>query len=49
MVVDLKAIKHLENIHFAVVRSQLKAVGEQHGSLMNFAKTTLENKRVIAS
>jgi GxxExxY protein len=48
-VVDLKAIKNLEDIHFAVVRSQLKAVGRQHGLLLNFAKTTLEPKRVIAS
>jgi GxxExxY protein len=49
IVVDLKAIKNLEDIHFAVVRSQLKAVGRQHGLLLNFAKTTLEPKRVIAS
>ena len=45
IVVDLKAIKNLEDIHFAVVRSQLKAVGRQHGLLLNFAKTTLEPKR----
>ena len=37
IVVDLKAIKNLDNIHFAVVRSQLKAVGRQHGLLLNFA------------
>ena len=49
IVVDLKAIKNLDDIHFAVVRSQLKAVGRQHGLLLNFAKTTLEPKRVIAS
>ncbi len=49
IVVDLKAIKNLEDIHFAIVRSQLKAVGRQHGLLLNFAKTTLEPKRVIAS
>jgi GxxExxY protein len=49
IVVELKAIKNLEDIHFAVVRSQLKAVGRQHGLLLNFAKTTLEPKRVIAS
>jgi hypothetical protein len=47
--VDLKAIKNLDDIHFAVVRSQLKAVGRQHGLLLNFAKTTLEPKRVIAT
>ena len=49
IVVDLKAIKNLDDIHFAVVRSQLKAVGRQHGLLLNFAKTTLEPKRVIAA
>jgi len=49
IVVHLKAIKNLEDVHFAVVRSQLKAVGRQHGLLLNFAKTTLEPKRVIAS
>ena len=49
IVVDLKAIKNLEDIHFAVVRSQLRAVDKQHGLLLNFAKTTLEPKRVIAA
>jgi GxxExxY protein len=49
IVVELKAIKNLEDIHFAVVRSYLKAVGRKHGLLLNFAKTTLEIKRVIAS
>jgi hypothetical protein len=34
IVVDLKAIKNLDDIHFAVVRSQLKAVGRQHGLLL---------------
>src|SRR4029077_1216381 len=48
IVVDLKAIKNLEDIHFAVVRSQLKAAYRKHGFLLNFAKTTLEPKRVIA-
>jgi GxxExxY protein len=49
IVVDTKAIKNLEDVHFAILRSQLKAVGKQHGLLLNFAKTTLEPKRVIAS
>ena len=49
IVVDLKAIKNLEDIHFAIVRSQLKAVDRKHGLLLNFAKITLEAKRVIAS
>jgi GxxExxY protein len=49
IVVDLKAIKDLEDIHFAVVRFQLKAVGRDHGLPLNFAKTTIQPKRVIAS
>ncbi len=49
IVVDLKAIKNLEDIHFAVVRSQLRAVDRRHGLLLNFAKTKLEPKRVIAA
>jgi GxxExxY protein len=48
IVVELKAIKNLEDTHFAVVRSQLRAVDRQHGLLLNFAKTRLEPKRVIA-
>ncbi len=46
-VVELKAIKNLEDIHFAVVRSYLKAMEREHGLLLNFAKAPLEIKRVI--
>jgi GxxExxY protein len=49
IVVDLKAIKNLEDIHFAVVRSQMRAAGKEHGLLLNFAKTTLQPKRVFVS
>jgi GxxExxY protein len=49
IVVDLKAIKNLEDIHFVIVRSQMKAAGKEHGLLLNFGKTTLEPKRVIVS
>lgn len=48
IVVELKAIKDLEDIHFAVVRSYLKALGKRHGLILNFAKVKLEIKRVIA-
>ena len=48
IVVELKAIKNLEDIHFAVVRSYLRAVNRKHGLLLNFAKVTLEVKQVIA-
>ncbi len=48
LVVELKAIANLEDVHFAIVRSYLRAVGKKHGLLLNFAKVTLEPKRVIA-
>jgi GxxExxY protein len=46
IVVELKAIKELEDIHFAVLRSYLKAMGKKHGLILNFAKLTLQIKRV---
>jgi len=47
IVVGLKAIKNLEDVHFAIVKSYLRAMGMQHGLLINFSKVTLEAKRVI--
>ena len=47
IVVELKAIKNLEDVHFAIVKSYLRAIGKKHGLLLNFAKPTLEVKRVI--
>ena len=47
IVLELKAIKNLDNIHFAIVKSYLRAIGKEHGLLLNFAKPTLEVKRVI--
>ena len=46
VVVELKAISGLEKIHFAVVRSYMKAVGSEVGLLMNFATMPLTVKRV---
>ena len=48
VIVDLKTIKAFEDVHFAVVRSQLRAAGLKHGLLLNFAGVTLQIKRVIA-
>lgn len=48
VVVELKAVKELAAEHFAVVRSYLRAVGREHGLLLNFSRTTLEMKRVLA-
>jgi GxxExxY protein len=47
IVVELKAISELDNIHFAIVRSYLKASGLEHGMLLNFATMPLTVKRVI--
>lgn len=47
IVIELKAVKTIEDIHFAIVKSYLKATGKNHGLIMNFAKTKLETKRVI--
>jgi GxxExxY protein len=49
IVVELKAVKALEDVHFAVVRSYLRATQREHGLILNFAKPTLEIRRVIAS
>jgi GxxExxY protein len=46
IVVELKAIRALENVHFAVVRSYLSALGLEHGLLLNFAGLTVIAKRV---
>lgn len=45
IVVELKAISQLEDIHFAVGRSYLKATGLQDGLLFNFATAPLTIKR----
>jgi GxxExxY protein len=46
VILELKAISQLEKIHFAIVRSYLKASGLQDALLLNFASTTLVVKRV---
>ncbi len=48
IVVERKAVKSISGVHFAGVRSYLRAVGRQHGLILNFAKSTIEVKRVLA-
>jgi GxxExxY protein len=48
IVVELKAVRELTDTHFAFVRSYLRAIGRNHGLILNFAKPTLEVKRVRA-
>jgi GxxExxY protein len=45
IVVELKAISQLEDIHFAIGRSYLKATNLQDGLLLNFATAPLTVKR----
>jgi len=47
IIIELKATKELADIHFAQLRSYLKATDLKVGLLMNFAKPTLEVKRVV--
>jgi len=47
IIVELKAIKKITDLHYAIVRSYLKASGKNHGLILNFSKSTLEIKRVI--
>jgi GxxExxY protein len=46
VVVELKAVVDFEKIHFAIVRSYLKASHVELGLLLNFARPTLDIKRV---
>ena len=47
IVVELKTVKKFEDIHFAIVKSYLKAAKLKHGPLINFAKVIIDIKRVI--
>jgi GxxExxY protein len=46
VIVELKAISDLENIHYAIVRSYLKAANLNDALLLNFATTRLTVKRL---
>ena len=46
VIVELKAIQGIEDIHFAIVRSYLKATSLQSALLLNFAAMPLAIKRV---
>lgn len=48
IVIELKAVRSLDPVHFAVVRSYLRALRLQHGLLINFSGGTIQAKRVIA-
>src|SRR2546429_8992753 len=46
VIVELKAISALEDVHFAIVRSYLKAANLSDALLLNFASPRLTVKRV---
>src|SRR5579863_4385312 len=46
LVVELKAVKALEDIFFATIRSYMKALAVEDGLLLNFATMPLTVKRV---
>ena len=47
IIVELKALKAFEEIHFAQLKSYLKATGHHVGLLLNFNAPTLAIKRVV--
>ncbi len=46
LLVELKAVRELENIFFAIGRSQMKAAGIRDGLILNFGAMPLTIKRV---
>jgi GxxExxY protein len=44
--IELKAVERLENVHFAIVRSYLKATALSDGLILNFSSMPLTVKRV---
>ena len=46
IIVELKAVEALENVHFAIVRSYLKATGLADALILNFSTMPLTVKRV---
>ena len=44
IVAELKAVKNIEDVHFAIVKSYLKALGKEHGLIINFSKKVVEVK-----
>lgn len=47
IILELKAVKAFEDIHYAQVKSYLKATGLHVGLLLNFNATTLSIKRIV--
>lgn len=46
LLVEMKAVKAIEDVFFAIARAQMKAVGIRDGLILNFASIPLTIKRV---
>jgi GxxExxY protein len=46
IVVELKAVRSIEPVHYGIVRSYLRAAGLKHGLLLNFGSAPLDTRRV---
>lgn len=47
IILELKAVSQIDELHIAQMLSYLKATNKKLGLILNFAKPTLEIKRVI--
>jgi len=47
LIVELKAVLALEEIHLVQVKSYLKAIGSNTGLLLNFGTTSLDIRRAV--
>lgn len=47
LVVELKAVKAFEDVHYAQLRAYLRATGAKVGLLLNFNDATLGIKRIV--
>jgi len=45
IVVELKAVEAIEDVHFAVFRSYLRATGRERGLILNFGQANAGIKR----
>ena len=48
LLVEMKAVKEIEDIFFMIARSQMKAANIPDGMILNFASTPLTIKRVAS-
>jgi GxxExxY protein len=46
LLVEMKAVREIEDVFFMIARSQMKAAGLPDGIILNFASTPLTIKRV---